>query len=69
MEWIKCSERLPEESSHLRILLWNGSYIRYGKWLSTDCSGKNCDWHDDYDNRIKGKKITHWMPLPEPPTE
>lgn len=68
-DWIKCSEQLPSESSHDKCLLWNGHYIRYGKWLSPDCSGRNCCWHDDYDHKIKGRQITHWMPLPEPPKD
>lgn len=68
-EWIKCSERMPSESSHQRMALWNGSYIRIGKWLSQDCSGENCRWYDDWDEKIRGRKIIAWMPLPEPPED
>ena len=57
-EWIPVSERLPEEEQ--RVLVWsqsNGLHIAYlDLWQQ---------WRDADDNH--GKKITHWMPLPEPP--
>ena len=56
--WIPVSERVPEEEQ--RVLVWsqsNGLHIAYlDLWRQ---------WRDADDNY--GKKITHWMPLPEPP--
>ena len=58
IEWIPVSERLPDEEQ--RVLVWsqsNGLHIAYiDLWRQ---------WRDADDNH--GKKITHWMPLPEPP--
>ena len=60
MEWISVDERLPEQEQ--RVLVWsqsNGLHIAYlDLWRQ---------WRDSDDN--PGKKITHWMPLPEPPTQ
>ena len=67
-KWIKCSDRFPEHDQY--SLCWDGTDIyllkfeqrsdgrhkkRYGIF---DC----CD--DNYFN-----EITHWMPLPEPPSQ
>jgi hypothetical protein len=59
LRWIPVSERLPEEEQ--RVLVWsqsNGLHIAY-----LDLWGQ---WRDADDN--PGKKITHWTPLPEPPS-
>lgn len=56
--WIPVSERLP--ANEQRVLAWsqsNGLHIAY-----IDLWGQ---WRDADDN--PGKKITHWMLLPEPP--
>ena len=80
MKWISVEDRLPPKSDHKRtqkVLLWidgaeKSPYtLGYGimndgvnypytirKWASTDSS------HD----MIYGA-VTHWMPLPEPPTK
>lgn len=57
--WIACSERLPEDGELVLIAHVSGSvYIadREGKYWAED-SG---EWYDD-------EKVTHWMPMPEPP--
>jgi len=71
MEWIDVKDRLPE---------WHGSYLVYG----TNFGIKVCHYSDydtTYGRRMKytwfknsgsshysKKSITHWMPLPKPPT-
>ena len=52
-EWIKTSERLPEEDVYV---LWYDGKRQFVKELS--------GW-DRFRNDLVG---THWMPLPEPPT-
>ena len=60
MEWISVTDRLP--AGEQRVLVWsqsNGLHIAYlDLWRQ---------WRDADDN--PGKKISHWMPFPEPPTD
>lgn len=58
-EWIKCSERMPEELED--VLVTDGRvieimYRRFDTWYETSREAGG----------IYGK-VTHWMPLPEPP--
>lgn len=58
MNWIEVSERLPE---------YTGIYLIFSSWNKTDTAfynqdGKNFSWP-------YSSEITHWQPLPEPPTE
>ena len=62
-EWISVEERLPEE---------NGEYLVYTKYGWFDVERFKL-WDDDdtdggYWWEYEGI-VTHWMPLPEPPTE
>ena len=69
MEWISVIERLPEKDGNSNIMCivfdtYNGivcrPYNEYHKcWDDEDM--------DDYYTDAVGGKITHWMPLPEPP--
>ena len=62
MDWINVKDRLPEE---------NGSYLTYrGEGYS---AGPRID-RKRFTNGVWSRKrcegkITHWMPLPEPPEE
>lgn len=69
-EWINVKDRLPEEgvpvlTNQIHDYCNNDGYYeicvdilvkgeKRNKWLRTDGFGR---------------KVTHWMPLPEPPTE
>ena len=63
VNWIRVEDRLPENDSHDRFLVcaidpWFGTkvidFMRYDRrWL--------------YDGKPTEAKVTHWMPLPEPP--
>ena len=59
--WIPVTERLPDDSipSTFYLCYWNG-YIRVCKY-----------WRARKVFELRGKtvKVTHWMPLPEPPKE
>lgn len=68
-EWIAISDQSPQKT---------GSYLTYGShsywpmqvstWFS-DCEAWEHEWLRKKKSDIKPKTwITHWMPLPEPPT-
>ena len=59
-EWIPVTEQCPADD--LMVLVWsqsNGIHLAY-----IDPWGQ---WRDADEN--PGKKITHWMPLPAPPSD
>lgn len=58
-DWISVNDRLPEED--VRVLVWLNTNRSYTK-IDTDrrFEGKWVRWASD---------VTHWMPLPTPPTE
>jgi hypothetical protein len=65
-EWIKVSERLPEDCQEVLVCAYNSKlkfhnikldcYNGYGKWQDLDSSYDTTIW-----------EITHWQPLPPPP--
>lgn len=59
--WIPVTERFPDYSvpSTFYLCYWNG-YIRVCKYWRT---------RNVFELRGKEVKVTHWMPLPEPPKE
>ncbi|WP_423066276.1 DUF551 domain-containing protein [Enterobacter kobei] len=64
MEWIKCSDRIPGNTEFVLCIEKRSGYGTYGKPFVC--------WHDG-DGWV-GKTnyrptVTHWMTLPEPPTE
>jgi len=64
MEWIKCSEKIPNDTEFVLCIEKRAAYGTYGQPFVC--------WHDG-DGWV-GKTnyrptVTHWMPLPEPPTE
>ena len=65
MKWISSEERLPEESDSL--------HIRDVLVFVPDLNRITFGWHFDGDWHIENSpsvwKVTHWMPLPEPPEE
>lgn len=75
-EWISVKERLPDEElkkfrglnglengiGHINVL---GSAGKHTFRNTVEYDGKNF-W---YDGQLMNSRITHWMPLPEPPEE
>ncbi|HAJ4242739.1 TPA: DUF551 domain-containing protein [Escherichia coli] len=65
MNWVKCSERMPEETDDIIVvsddIVMSGiSYSRRkGFYISAL----------EYDEDAPIDDVTHWMPLPEPPSE
>ncbi|OQA32577.1 MAG: hypothetical protein BWY56_02218 [Acidobacteria bacterium ADurb.Bin340] len=78
-QWIPCAERLPEpdqevliyldENSNGMIELGYTSLVTIATYLG-DMGECESDWDADANAPIEdGCVPTHWMPLPEPPTE
>lgn len=65
MEWIKCSERMPEETGDI-IVVSDGivmSGISYSRKKGFYLQALEYDADEPVDD------VTHWMTLPEPPRE
>ncbi|HBI9988253.1 DUF551 domain-containing protein [Escherichia coli] len=67
--WISCSERMPNDKQY--VWCWGKSYC----WTECDtfegyydCS-RNKWWAVTDNGEEPASKVTHWMPLPEPPQE
>lgn len=72
-KWIKCSERLPEEysdateSAHKEIIVMSDEGVisaTITKWVD---NGKLDYYFAPVRDCSDIIKVTHWMPLPEPP--
>ena len=60
-DWIKCSERLPEQNR--RVLVFSNRYVGGIVIAQLLFEGEFSAVCYEYPLR----DITHWMPLPEPP--
>lgn len=60
--WIKCSERLPEDGVGV-LAWWSGGCVK----ALYDPRPKEWKHYDYLDMRLSG--VTHWQPLPEAPNE
>lgn len=69
MDWIDVNERLPEEGQ--LVLAYCGRMLSIQVVRLIDYSlpwrKKKMIWQSIFTNR-QDIKVTHWMPLPEPPT-
>ncbi|EFC2427259.1 hypothetical protein BJK34_01955 [Escherichia coli] len=67
--WISCSERMPDDKQY--VWCWGKSY----GWTECDTFEGYYDWSRNKwwavtdDGEEPASKVTHWMPLPEPPQE
>lgn len=79
MEWIKCSDRMPEEKERVLCYMEEEHFFFVGFFIKSqlpndtevtehwemDTEYLNCDtWRDDV-----FCDVTHWMPLPEIPIQ
>ncbi len=67
--WISCSERMPNDKQY--VWCWGKSY----GWTEYDTFEGYYDWSRNKwwavtdDGEEPASKVTHWMPLPEPPEQ
>jgi len=64
-DWIPCSERMPEEFGRY----W--CYVEEQNSLGKSHYQWNCSWNGDrwWVESENGGRVTHWMPLQEPPKQ
>ncbi len=68
MEWINVKDKLPTHGVFVLITLAKREY--YFKYIRIAQRFENSWFNESGQNCIVGKvDVTHWMPLPEPPTE
>lgn len=69
-EWIKCSERMPEEGQEVIVMDNDRGKVQSGMILETGYpAGMGNVFVDFNEEYYQVTNVTHWMPLPEPPTE
>ena len=65
--WISVKDELPDKNQD--VLIYRGNHI--GDMMHVYTYLGNNKWEDEYGywSKTDDEGITHWMPLPEPPTE
>ena len=67
MEWISVKDRLPKEGEENTVLVCYIGFISETLCVATGFIDDTGLWRwGESGNRVK-VRITHWMPLPEPP--
>lgn len=66
-DWVSVDERLPEDDEN--VLVYSGDKEMFIAW----CGVLGRTWRDSFRDapydELVGISITHWMPLPKPPSE
>lgn len=65
MEWIKCSDRMPERFKDVLVVTHRPTEIL----LACLDNSNEFVYDRDSDGEPETCHVTHWMPLPELPTE
>jgi hypothetical protein len=67
--WIPETEELPEEGEE--VLVWVPAHSFQNICARRPVEGKPGEWvwHDGIAGAFYPSSVTHWMPLPDPPTE
>lgn len=72
-EWINVNNRLPEEYDWVLVSAvdWKNSKLRFVPHVAELRKGKWTSQENDNGDLEKWLhiKVTHWMPLPDPPKE
>lgn len=71
-EWIKCEDRLPELKDDGVLVYWPkiGSVetVHIEDYFKDITNGLDADGNQLYTKWYLSQGVTHWMPLPQPPT-
>ena len=69
MNWISVKDRLPVNDDEVLVIGegWDGMY--WWRIYFVDADGQWYTIEGDTVNDLSAKRITHWMPLPEPPKQ
>ncbi|WP_349977010.1 DUF551 domain-containing protein [Pectobacterium zantedeschiae] len=67
MGWIKCSERMPDICQEV-IFFPECDEATRGYW-DGETWYQDASWCERYEGNSVPEKVTHWMPLPEPPQD
>jgi Protein of unknown function (DUF551) len=73
MEWIKCSERLPDIIDDY-LILTRSQQMYVGRWIPDKkkkfrCWSIQCDCMNAEGSGDEDYNVTHWADLPKPPKE
>lgn len=71
MEWIDVEDRLPPQDAYVLVAQLNTdrkrSYYMYTVYTARRYSHSWFDGKDDEEVKPREGRITHWMPIPDPP--
>jgi hypothetical protein len=68
VKWISVDDGLPEAGVNVLLACWGGKHVKFGYRRRKEKRQRGGQW------RIGGycyedSTVSHWMPLPDPPTE
>ncbi len=64
-DWISCSELMPEDGQHV-IILCDGAFVLYAQYRDGEFFDVVRNGEEFFETQ--SRNVTHWMPLPEPPS-
>jgi len=70
MEWVKCSDKLPEDSQKIIFYVKDRDNVYAGQYvcLKNSPKGKQYRFMENLDGWwFDGEEITHWLPITNPP--
>ena len=71
MDWIQCSDKLPETDKSVIMFVHNDNYeytnITIGYLESPSYIEREQQW-TSFEDHFDMEDVSHWMPLPKPPS-
>ena len=70
-KWISVKARLPDDSDELVLVIASGKFrnTTLDESFELACYYKDDGWVLESYPDMENVRVTHWMPLPEPPKE